>query len=417
MEVNTIEKAEEGTQEETPYMQLGKGQVPDDGELLEELSAGISFLTDFWREKYLREYIREGGSKIKFVTGQRGSGKSHLLKLTAHQARQENYVTVEFSAKEIWMHDFKEIYLEILRQSDLLECLRRCSQKIIENCGFDYREIPPNMTFMDYLSQEDMADAITRREIRLQLKSMFLENPLIDNNFALACSLLTGGILGHPILEEQNKELLLGWMSGDRSVKIASLRSLGLSPARITKVNARHMLRSLAQVIHMAGYAGLLVAVDDMEILVSKSSLELLHYTKLKREDTYESIRQLIDDIDSLKNIMFVFAFDRELLDNENAGIKSYQALWMRIQNEIISRRFNRFTDIVDMDRLAEQEYAPEVVREMSQKLAAAAVRAGIPAETISLEKAGEILAQSKVGALAIPGLMNQATLGGEKHV
>ena len=80
-------------------------------------------------------------------------------------------------------------------------------------------------------------------------------------------------------------------------------------------------------------------------------------YTKLKREDTYESIRQLIDDIDSLKHIMFVFAFDRELLDNDSAGIKSYQALWMRIQNEIISRRFNRFTDIVDMDRLAEQEY------------------------------------------------------------
>lgn len=326
MEVNTIEAIEQDTQEKTPYEQLTGGEVPDDGSLLEELSAGISFLTDFWREKYLQEYIKEGGSKIKFVTGQKGSGKSHLLKLTAHQARQENYVTVECSAKQVWMHDFREIYLEILRQSDLLECLRLCSNKIIENCGFDYREIPPQMTFMDYLSQENMADAITRREIRLQLKSMFLENPLIDNNFALACSLLTGGILGHPLLEEQNKELLLGWLSGDRSVKITSLRSLGLSPARITKVNARHMLRSLAQVIHMAGYSGLLVTVDDMEILVSKSSLELLHYTKLKREDTYESIRQLIDDIDSLKNIMFIFAFDRELMDNDNAGLKSYQA-------------------------------------------------------------------------------------------
>lgn len=417
MEVNTIEAIEQDTQEKTPYEQLAGGEVPDDGSLLEELSAGISFLTDFWREKYLQEYIKEGGSKIKFVTGQKGSGKSHLLKLTAHQARQENYVTVECSAKQVWMHDFREIYLEILRQSDLLECLRLCSNKIIENCGFDYREIPPQMTFMDYLSQENMADAITRREIRLQLKSMFLENPLIDNNFALACSLLTGGILGHPLLEEQNKELLLGWLSGDRSVKITSLRSLGLSPARITKVNARHMLRSLAQVIHMAGYSGLLVTVDDMEILVSKSSLELLHYTKLKREDTYESIRQLIDDIDSLKNIMFIFAFDRELMDNDNAGLKSYQALWMRIQNEIISRRFNRFTDIVDMDRLAEQEYSPAVVREMSEKLADVANRGGIPAKAIELENAEALLAQSRVGAMAIPGLVNQATLGGVNNV
>ena len=77
-------------------------------EQIEELSVGIDFLTDFWREKYLKEYIREGGSKIKFVTGQPGSGKSHLLKLTSRLAKQENYVTVSFSAKEIWMHDFRK---------------------------------------------------------------------------------------------------------------------------------------------------------------------------------------------------------------------------------------------------------------------------------------------------------------------
>lgn len=416
-ELNSIQITEASALEETPYMQLARGEAPDDGVLLQEISAGISFLTDFWQEKYLQEYIKEGGSKIKFVTGQKGSGKSHLLKLTAELARQENYITAGFSAKEVWMHDFREIYVEILHQSNLMECLKRCSYKIIENCGFDYQEVPENMTFMDYLAQNDLADAITRREIRLQLKSMFLENPLIDNNFALACSLLTGGILGHPLLEEQNKELLLGWLEGDRSVKITSLRSLGLSPSRITKVNARHMLRSLAQVIHMAGYAGLLVTVDDMEILLSRSSLELIHYTKLKREDTYESIRQLIDDIDSLKNIMFLFAFDRELLDNDNAGIKSYQALWMRIQNEIISQRFNCFADIVDMDRLAAQEYTEDIVLEMSRKLSDAVQKAGIRAEALDREKAKEILARSRVGAMAVPGLVNQETLGGENHV
>nr|WP_288885461.1 BREX system ATP-binding domain-containing protein [uncultured Blautia sp.] len=415
MEEYNMEDFGADTRKETPYMQLAECMAPDDGSMLEELSAGVSFLTDFWQEKYLQEYIKEGGSKIKFVSGRKGSGKSHLLKLTAHLAEQENYVTAAFSAKDIWIHDFREIYVEVLRQSDLLECLERCSHKIIENCGFDYREVPEDMTFMDYLSRENMADAITRREIRLQLKSMFLENPLIDNNFALACSLLTGGILGHPLLEEQNKELLLGWLAGDRSVKITSLRSLGLSPARITRVNARHMLRSLAQVIHMAGYSGLLVTVDDMEILLSRSSLEPLHYTKLKREDTYESIRQLIDDIDTLKNIMFIFAFDRELLDNDKAGIKSYQALWMRIQSEIVSQRFNCFTDIVDMDRLAAQEYTEAVAEDMWEKLARCADRGGIRAAAVDREKIKEILIQSKVGAIGIPGLVNRAVLGGEE--
>lgn len=396
---------------------LSAGEAPDDTELLRQLSAGIDFITDFWQKHYLEEYIREGGSKIKFVTGRSGSGKSHLLKLISITAREEGYVTAGFSARDIWIHDFKEIYIEVLRQTDILDCLRRCGLQIIKNLGFTPEEIPEGLTFMDYLSQNDLGDAITRREIRLQLKSMFLDNPLIDNNFALACSLLTGGILGHPLLEEQNRQMLLSWMEGDKGLKLASIRSLGLSPVRITKYNARHMLRSLAEVIRMAGYSGLFITVDNLEILLSRSSLEPIHYTKLKREDTYESIRQLIDDIDSMKNIMFVFAFERELLDNDSAGFKSYQALWMRIQNEVVGEHFNRFADIVDLDRLAAQIYTPQVLMEMSKKLADIYTRLGDTARPISLEACRNLISQAKNKSVSLPRLVNMATLGGEENV
>lgn len=396
---------------------LSAGEAPDDTELLRQLSAGIDFITDFWQKHYLEEYIREGGSKIKFVTGRSGSGKSHLLKLISITAREEGYVTAGFSARDIWIHDFKEIYIEVLRQTDILDCLRRCGLQIIKNLGFTPEEIPEGLTFMDYLSQNDLGDAITRREIRLQLKSMFLDNPLIDNNFALACSLLTGGILGHPLLEEQNRQMLLSWMEGDKGLKLASIRSLGLSPVRITKYNARHMLRSLAEVIRMAGYSGLFITVDNLEILLSRSSLEQIHYTKLKREDTYESIRQLIDDIDSMKNIMFVFAFERELLDNDSAGFKSYQALWMRIQNEVVGEHFNRFADIVDLDRLAAQVYTPQVLMEMSKKLADTYTRLGDTARPISLEACRNLISQAKNKSVSLPRLVNMATLGGEENV
>lgn len=396
------------------YTLLREGKSPGKGSLIYDLSVGIQFITEFWKEKYLQEYIRQGGSKIKFVTGQSGSGKTHLLDLSSCIAADENYVTVGFSACDVWVHDFKEIYVEILRQSNIMECLLRCSRQVVKNLGFDYHEIPEGLTFMDYLAENDLGDAITRREIRLQLKSMFLENPLMDNNFALACSLITGGLLGHPLLEEQNKELLLSWLNGDRSVKLMALRTMGLSPSRITKFNARHMLRSLSEVVRLAGYSGLFVTVDNLEILLNRSSLQPIHYTKLKREDTYESIRQLVDDIDSLKNIMFTFAFDRELLDNDDAGIKSYQALWMRIQNEIVGERFNRFTDIVDLDRLAAQEYKPEILVEMSEKLAEALTRAGRPSEPLSQEMCETLLRKSKLGSESLPRLINRMVLGGE---
>lgn len=382
----------------------------------EQLTDGIGFLADFWREKYLQEYIRNGGSKIKFVTGRTGSGKTHFLRLMMAVAREEHYKTVWFSAKDIWMHDFKEIYVEIFHQCDLLSCLEAASGSLIREMGYDPQDIPVGMKFIDYLSQNGEGDAVTKREIRAQLRRFFLENPMMDNNFALACSMLTGSILGYPILEEQNQELLLSWLEGDRSIKLSQLRALDFYPSRITKYNARHMLRSLAEVVRMGGFSGLFIAIDNMEILTSRSSLEAVHYTKMKREDTYESIRQLIDDIDSMKNIMFVYAFDRELIDNENAGLKSYQALWMRIQNEIVGERFNRFTDMVDLDRLAAQEYSPEVIVAISKSLAD--LRLNRTAEPLTEEQAQEIVSQARTGAVGIPRLiqtvMNDRSFHGE---
>ena len=227
-------------------------------------SEGIRFLSDFWTEHYLKEYICEGGSKIKFVTGRPGSGKSFFLRVMKEEADRLNYRTVSFSATEVWLHDFKEIYLEILNQCDILQCLKKCADQIVISMGYDPTDIEEGRTFLDMLSSQGLGDALTRREIRQQLRGMFLQNPLMDNNFAIACSLLTGSILGHPILEQQNQELLLGWLSGDKTVKLSLLRALGMSPARITKYNSRHMLRSLAEVIRMGGYSGLLILIDDL---------------------------------------------------------------------------------------------------------------------------------------------------------
>ncbi len=384
-----------------------------DTNLPSEETHGINFLTDFWKKQYLQEYIRDGGSKIKFVTGRPGSGKTHFLRLMKELAQDEHYKTVWFSAKDIWMHDFRDIYVEILNQCDIMDCLKAASQCVIREMGYDPAEIPDGMRFIDYLSQNGSGDPVTRREIRSQLRTLFLENPLLDNNFALACSMLTGSILGYPVLEEQNKELLLAWLKADRNIKLSQLRALGFYPAKVTKYNARNMLRSLAEVVHMGGYSGIFIAIDDMEILISRTSLETVHYTKMKRDDTYESIRQLIDDIDSMHHIFFVYAFDKSLIENENAGLKSYQALWMRIQNEIVGERFNRFSDMADMDRLAAQEYTPDVIVAISESLARRRQNTSI--EPLDRENARELITSSHTGSVGMAQLILNA-MEVEKH-
>jgi len=390
---------------------LKKGQAPGNREILQEISVGSEFIMDFWKGKYLENYMASGGSKIKFVTGRTGSGKTHFLELLAMEAEKMDYISISLSARELWIHDFKEIYTAVLREVKLLDCLKICSHEVIRQLGYDPKLIPDDLSFADYLSSQGLLDPLTKREIRYQLEKLFLANPLIDNNFALACAMLTGGILGHPLLEDASLKLLMLWLEGSREAKLSSLRRLGLSPSKITKYNARHMLRSLVEVCCLAGFKGLVISIDNMEVLVSADSAATIRYSRLKREDAYESIRELIDEIDTLKHTMFVFSFDRSLMDDEVRGLKSYQALWMRIQNEIESKRFNRFADIVDLDRLIDEVYTPENILKMSTRLAQVINRFDEGATPISWNMAEELHARSRFGKVSLPRKVALTTL------
>lgn len=392
---------------------LAEGRPPRSARILQKVTTGIGFLTDFLSEQYLDFYIPAGGSKIKFLTGRRGTGKTHFTNLFRTQAEEKNFLTVSFSATDVWLHDFREVYLEILRQCDLKEILENCAAQIIREMEFDPDEIHPGQTFMDYLSENNEADALTKNILRGELRRRFSRNPLLDHTFADCCSLLVGGILGHPVLEPASREMIMDFLHGDKTVKLSQMRAIGLSPTRVNKYNARHMLRSLAEIVHMAGYAGIMIVIDDLEVLQRRSTDQPIRYTKMRREDAYESIRQLIDDIDSMRYILFLFSFDRELIENESYGLKSYQALWFRIQNEVIGIRFNRFADIIDMDRLSDQIYTAEVLMEMSEKLALVCSGAERPLSPLSREQAEELIERSRYGGIGLPYLVNRMLLEG----
>lgn len=406
----------ENENREQSLLSLQSGKAPESNSVLQEITVGLDSLTEFLTKHYLKTYIPEGGSKIKFVTGNPGSGKTHFTLWMRHEAEECGFLTVILSAKEVWMHDFREIYLQILRQCDIAHIVEECAKTAVRRMGHDPAAIPEGKKYVDLLSEMGENDAITRNALRQVLREMFVRNPLLDNTFAACCSMLTGDILGHPVLESGGREILLGWLNGDKTIKAAQMRSLGINPTPITKYNARHLLRSLGEVIHMGGYQGLLVSIDDMEILLNHGSADAMRYTKTRREDTYESIRQLIDDIDSMHYVFFLLSFDRELMDDENLGMKSYQALWLRVQNEIVSTRFNRFADIIDMDRYGDEMYTPEALCQMSEKLVQALSGEDQEKFPLNIENAENIRERAVYGRLGLPYMMNRMTLEGVRE-
>ncbi|MBR2810960.1 MAG: DUF2791 family P-loop domain-containing protein, partial [Solobacterium sp.] len=244
-----------------------------------------------------------------------------------------------------------------------------------------------------------------------ELATMFLSNANMDRSFATVCAMITAEYLGMNRPDMNARDLMLRWMHCDKEVKAKQLKPLGFMAQPITKINARHMLRSLAEVVRFAGYKGLCVLIDDVDALARPKGNEFVRYRKNQRDDIYEIIRQLIDDIDTMKYMFFVFAFERSLIDNEQTGFKSYQALWMRIQNEIRSERFNCFADIADLDRLAAQEYTKEYMQQVSEQFAKQAAR---KAHVLQEDEFAELLRQAKYGTVGLMKLIEEATLSGE---
>ena len=128
---------------------LLQGKAPGNAELLRETTVGLDSLTEFLGSQYLETYIPAGGSKIKFVTGLQGSGKTAFAETMLLEAAAAGYLTVSISAKEIWLHDFRGVYLEILRQCGLEGILRDCANQIIRGRGYDPDAIPKGNTLMD----------------------------------------------------------------------------------------------------------------------------------------------------------------------------------------------------------------------------------------------------------------------------
>ncbi len=83
----------------------------------------------------------------------------------------------------------------------------------------------------------------------------------------------------------------------------------------------------------------------------------------------------------------------------------------MRIQNEVVSTRFNRFADIIDLDRYAEEFYTEDVLIEMSGKIAQVLSDYGRPAKILDKEKAGGLLERSKFGGIGLPYLVVREVL------
>ncbi len=319
---------------------------------IHDMFVDVGGLEEFWVRWYVDRFVNRGYGKVKFVVGKPGAGKTHWLKHFSQTAVFKNYLAVAIDARKERLATIDEVYRAFSSQllwRDLVE--GAALQVIHQQLGY------PEFTgrgweFLKWAeSERGLEPSLARRDIREAVDG-WLRGLDLDSHFMLVVRGWLNQLLSGDAEEPSDH---LEWLIGGK-IGAAIRRSMGLI-GNISQRNARAVLASTAIFIHAIGYGGLVITIDNLEVLTSSTRVEgIPYYTRGKREQAYEMIRQLIDEGPRMPFVFLVVAGDAPGLGEAKRGFPSYPALWARIQNEVTTTRVNRFSDWIDLDRLWDQD-------------------------------------------------------------
>lgn len=366
----------------TLVLALSPERPPQDPGLLRETLVDPLGQAAFLCERYLDTYLREGGAKLKFLIGREGSGKSHFLGYLVSEARDRGFLAQTVSAREMPLFSFHQIYLETMRGVNVKTLVGRYARALVKGLGYSYPE--DGGTFVEHAVAQGRDGTVVRRELQDRLAEDLFRDRDMERSFATALVALASGELGIRPLEAEARMTLETWLKGE-PVPARERNRLHLRKA-VDRYSARLIFRSFLHFLPKAGVSGVLLAIDDFEQVTETRPGAVVRYTRAKRDELYESLRQIIDEVDALRGFFLIVAGRREIIEDQGKGVRSYEALWMRLQNEVRSEKCNRFADLIDLDRLWAQQ-GTEGLRQVADKVLAVA---GVPASA-----RGDILAQA----------------------
>jgi len=360
------------------WQSLQKGIPPTDPDFLQHLTLGRKVWLDYVKSVYLQEFIAGGGSKVKVVVGPAGSGKTHLLRSVLVDARNLGYATVELSATTLKLQDVVSFYRAVVGALDLEALVQGLGAAVIRSLGYDPQEIPDQSQFLRILTnQEGLPWEQGERTLRKAIATLVEGQDLGASFRTFVFDVILYGMI-HP--QEEGIRLALMWLQGEKLDR-RQKQTLHLFE-KLQPSNARYWLNALIRLLRLAGIPGLVVVIDDLQVLAAhQPGSQRYCYSPQAAKDVCEFLRQLIDDTELLGHFLLLIGGRPEMIEDEKRGFKSYDALWMRLQTEILSTDFNPLADVLNSEQHFHAQ-GEDFLPQLQQHLLTLATTAGYPLST-----------------------------------
>ena len=300
--------------------------------------------------EYLATFVRQGGAAVKFAASTTDAGRADLRQRLAAAAEAHGFQLAILDATEVRLHLIDRLFHAVARQVDWDGLARAFLERLLRARGL---RLPPASESLSALRLAELnaaPEVLLRTDLRRALAHELFEDYAMTREFRLAMFSLCAAQLDptdNPALEAAIKD----WLRGE--LRLVSEVKRALIFQKIARQNARHMLFSLAHWLTLTGKGGLLLVLDVARYAEAVRPAERgagNYYTTSATIDLYEMLRQLIDATDEASAcfVAVLVGPDFLQLQDDRRGIRSYQALYFRIWDEVFDRnRENPFSSLV----------------------------------------------------------------------
>lgn len=265
--------------------------------------------------------IADGGSSIRFIIGEYGSGKTFFLNLIHAIALENKLVSTRADlTPDRRLHatggQARALYAELMRNISTRTkpdggAMASIAERFIAESLKQSRE-----------SGDSPASVIHERLGHLTEMTG-------GYDFALV---LEAYWRGHDSGNEQLKADAIRWLRGEFATKTDARKALGVRTF-IDDANSYDHLKLMARFVRLAGYQGLMVALDELVNLFKLSSTQA-------RKSNYEQVLRILNDTlqGHAEGLGFLLGGTPEFLMDPRRGLYSYEALQTRLAENRFAR-------------------------------------------------------------------------------
>jgi|WetSurMetagenome_2_1015567.scaffolds.fasta_scaffold108649_2 hypothetical protein len=287
-------------------------------------------------EEYLQDFIKDGGSAVKFVVPVDGKAPPEIISELKSQSQETGFFFAAVDSFSTKIHIIEQIFFLVAKQIDWDLTVSAFLRILLH----DHYKLPENLSDFN-LKQIAQLNGYEEREIRHAINNRLREALFKDYAMALEFRIAMIMLCRYQLdPEDVSHDLYLSikeWLRGE--LKLISALKPALIFQKIGRHNARNMLLSLTHWLKLGGKNGLVLLLDISRYTLEKprDPDEGCYYSSSAVLDCYEVLRQFIDGTDESDHCFIVVLAPSRFLDesDKRRSLSAYEALRLRIWDEV----------------------------------------------------------------------------------